>query len=128
APYAARSSLTGGGRARTAHHARARCARLPRIVTEKPSDLTRRELLRGAAVAMPLAATLATAGRAATPHLASSDASPRNVSEAATGAAAPSPSRRMIPAPRAVVVGAGAFGGWTALHLLRNGAKVTLLD
>jgi glycine/D-amino acid oxidase-like deaminating enzyme len=30
--------------------------------------------------------------------------------------------------PKAVVVGAGAFGGWTALHLLRRGAKVTLLD
>lgn len=27
-----------------------------------------------------------------------------------------------------VVVGAGAFGGWTALHLLRAGARVTLLD
>jgi glycine/D-amino acid oxidase-like deaminating enzyme len=27
-----------------------------------------------------------------------------------------------------VVVGAGAFGGWTALHLLRRRAKVTLLD
>ncbi len=26
------------------------------------------------------------------------------------------------------VVGAGAFGGWTALHLLRRGAKVTLID
>jgi monomeric sarcosine oxidase len=26
------------------------------------------------------------------------------------------------------VVGAGAFGGWTALHLLRSGASVTLLD
>lgn len=26
------------------------------------------------------------------------------------------------------VVGAGAFGGWTALHLLRNGARVTLID
>jgi glycine/D-amino acid oxidase-like deaminating enzyme len=26
------------------------------------------------------------------------------------------------------VVGAGAFGGWTALHLLRSGARVTLLD
>lgn len=31
-------------------------------------------------------------------------------------------------APRVVVVGAGAFGGWTALHLLRGGAGVTLLD
>lgn len=30
--------------------------------------------------------------------------------------------------PRVVVVGAGAFGGWTALHLLRAGADVTLVD
>jgi sarcosine oxidase len=29
---------------------------------------------------------------------------------------------------RVAVVGAGAFGGWTALHLLRAGATVTLLD
>lgn len=29
---------------------------------------------------------------------------------------------------RIAVVGAGAFGGWTALHLLRAGAQVTLLD
>jgi glycine/D-amino acid oxidase-like deaminating enzyme len=28
----------------------------------------------------------------------------------------------------AVVVGAGAFGGWTALHLLRLGARVALVD
>lgn len=26
------------------------------------------------------------------------------------------------------MIGAGAFGGWTALHLLQRGAKVTLLD
>lgn len=30
--------------------------------------------------------------------------------------------------PAVVVVGAGAFGGWTALHLLELGARVTLLD
>ena len=30
--------------------------------------------------------------------------------------------------PRVVVVGAGAFGGWTALYLLRHGAQVTLVD
>jgi glycine/D-amino acid oxidase-like deaminating enzyme len=30
--------------------------------------------------------------------------------------------------PRVAVVGAGAFGGWTALHLRRMGADVTLLD
>ncbi len=30
--------------------------------------------------------------------------------------------------PHVVVVGAGAFGGWTALYLLRRDARVTLLD
>jgi glycine/D-amino acid oxidase-like deaminating enzyme len=30
--------------------------------------------------------------------------------------------------PHVAVVGAGAFGGWTALYLLRGGARVTLLD
>jgi glycine/D-amino acid oxidase-like deaminating enzyme len=30
--------------------------------------------------------------------------------------------------PHIAVVGAGAFGGWTALHLLECGARVTLLD
>jgi glycine/D-amino acid oxidase-like deaminating enzyme len=30
--------------------------------------------------------------------------------------------------PHIVVVGAGAFGGWTALYLRRQGARVTLLD
>jgi glycine/D-amino acid oxidase-like deaminating enzyme len=30
--------------------------------------------------------------------------------------------------PHIAVVGAGAFGGWTALHLLERGARVTLLD
>ncbi len=30
--------------------------------------------------------------------------------------------------PRIAVIGAGAFGGWTALHLLRRGARVTLAD
>jgi len=30
--------------------------------------------------------------------------------------------------PHVAVIGAGAFGGWTALYLLRRGAKVTLLD
>lgn len=31
-------------------------------------------------------------------------------------------------APRVTVVGAGAFGGWTALSLLRSGAQVTLVE
>jgi glycine/D-amino acid oxidase-like deaminating enzyme len=30
--------------------------------------------------------------------------------------------------PRIVVIGAGAFGGWTALQLRRRGAQVTLID
>jgi len=30
--------------------------------------------------------------------------------------------------PNLAVIGAGAFGGWTALHLLERGARVTLLD
>ncbi len=30
--------------------------------------------------------------------------------------------------PHLVVVGAGAFGGWTALSLVRQGARVTLID
>ena len=30
--------------------------------------------------------------------------------------------------PHVAVIGAGAFGGWTALHLRENGARVTLLD
>jgi glycine/D-amino acid oxidase-like deaminating enzyme len=32
------------------------------------------------------------------------------------------------PAPHVCVVGAGAFGGWAALHLLREGARVDLFD
>src|SRR5579864_603959 len=30
--------------------------------------------------------------------------------------------------PHVAIIGAGAFGGWTALHLLERGARVTLLD
>lgn len=42
----------------------------------------------------------------------------------------PSPARRRLrrDGPRLVVIGAGAFGGWTALSLLRRGAQVTLVD
>jgi glycine/D-amino acid oxidase-like deaminating enzyme len=34
----------------------------------------------------------------------------------------------MTSEPHIAVIGAGAFGGWTALYLLRGGARVTLLD
>lgn len=35
---------------------------------------------------------------------------------------------RLAPASSVVVVGAGSFGGWTALHLLQSGLQVTLVD
>lgn len=35
---------------------------------------------------------------------------------------------RRAQGPHIVVIGAGAFGGWTALSLLRRGARVTLCD
>ena len=41
------------------------------------------------------------------------------------------PALRQRSAPRRLhvaVIGAGAFGGWTALNLLRSGARVTLVD
>lgn len=50
---------------------------------------------------------------------------------AAGAYAAPASAARVRPAtPSAdiVVIGAGAFGGWTALHLQRMGASVTLVD
>jgi glycine/D-amino acid oxidase-like deaminating enzyme len=34
----------------------------------------------------------------------------------------------MRPKPHIAVIGAGAFGGWTALYLRRRGARVTLID
>jgi glycine/D-amino acid oxidase-like deaminating enzyme len=37
-------------------------------------------------------------------------------------------SHTMSPRNSVIVVGAGAFGGWTALQLLKKGAMVTLLD
>jgi glycine/D-amino acid oxidase-like deaminating enzyme len=50
------------------------------------------------------------------------------MSLAAPCAAAGAPALAQTPGPRVVVVGAGAFGGWTALMLRRAGAQVTLVD
>jgi glycine/D-amino acid oxidase-like deaminating enzyme len=36
--------------------------------------------------------------------------------------------RTMTSKPHIAVIGAGAFGGWSALYLLRGGARVTLVD
>lgn len=44
------------------------------------------------------------------------------------GAATLAANVRAQSGPQITVVGAGAFGGWTALHLLRKGARVTLVD
>ena len=49
----------------------------------------------------------------------------RASSPSSPSSAASSPSRVL---QHVVVIGAGAFGGWTALHLLRRGMRVTLLD
>src|SRR5438067_8697093 len=38
------------------------------------------------------------------------------------------PKTKMPTRTHIVVIGAGAFGGWTALYLLRRGARVTLID
>jgi glycine/D-amino acid oxidase-like deaminating enzyme len=46
----------------------------------------------------------------------------------ATGAYATGGCRAFFPSPDVVVVGAGAFGVWTAYYLRRMGAKVTLVD
>jgi sarcosine oxidase len=47
---------------------------------------------------------------------------------AAFSLAATAVSARKSSGLRVLVVGAGAFGGWTALHLQRSGADVTLVD
>jgi glycine/D-amino acid oxidase-like deaminating enzyme len=70
-------------------------------------ELTRRDFLAGT-----LAASLL--GAAATPSAAQEAPPPPAPTSSGRGSIA--------------VIGAGAFGGWTALHLLRRGAQVTLLD
>src|SRR6266850_261946 len=67
---------------------------------DRMRGLTRRSLLKGGAALVALHAS-------------------RLLSPSAAAASAK---------PRVAVVGAGAFGGWTALHLVRRGARVVLLD
>jgi glycine/D-amino acid oxidase-like deaminating enzyme len=52
----------------------------------------------------------------------------RTFLKAATASVMAAPRLRAQPSSDVVVVGAGAFGGWTALHLLEMGHRVTLLD
>ena len=50
------------------------------------------------------------------------------IAPASAALAARSNEARQRGGPHVVVVGAGAFGGWTAYNLLRRGARVTLVD
>lgn len=78
---------------------------------KKPADTGRRALLKALA---------------AVPALALAGILPLcSAGEAASGASAGRGKRRR---PTVAVVGAGAFGGWSALTLLRKGVRVTLLD
>ncbi len=52
----------------------------------------------------------------------------RTFLKATTASLMAAPIVRAQPAPDVVVVGAGAFGGWTALHLREMGHRVALLD
>jgi sarcosine oxidase len=79
-------------------------------MAEDPTAISRRALLGG------LAATAA-AGLAPPPTAASAAAAP-----------APPPAATAVSGTSVVVVGAGAFGAFTALALRRLGARVTLLD
>lgn len=83
------------------------------VAARTASPLTRRDVVRGALAAGVLAA----GARPAAAGPAESAASGADRSTAAAG-------RR----PHVAVIGAGAFGGWTALWLLRRGARVTLVD
>lgn len=50
------------------------------------------------------------------------------IGDVASVAAQSTAPRRKRPSSRVVVIGAGAFGGWTALHLVERGYDVTLVD
>jgi glycine/D-amino acid oxidase-like deaminating enzyme len=85
---------------------------------------TRRDFLRSATVAA--GGTLGAAGAAAGARAA------RRVAGRAAAQPAPSTDRAstktQASGPHVAVIGAGAFGGWTALMLRRRGARVTLVD
>jgi len=77
--------------------------------------VSRRDFLSAASVPLALGAGGLFAHSAPDSRAAAGDAT-----------AGPAPSARRK--PNVAVIGAGAFGGWTALHLLRRGASVTLVD
>ena len=85
---------------------------------EKPSALDRRRFVKAAA-----------AGAGAVLAGARPEAAGAHAGSASPGPAAPgAPWVRTRQTPDIAVVGAGAFGAWTALHLQQSGAQVTLVD
>jgi glycine/D-amino acid oxidase-like deaminating enzyme len=90
---------------------------MPERPESKPP--TRRAILQGAA-ALSLAGVGAF-GLAGQKEESAMSETPTDPKSAPRGAARPT-------LKKVAVVGAGAFGGWTALHLLRRGVAVTLLD
>ena len=86
-------------------------------MSEGGGDLGRRRFLQGMAGA---GAGLAVGGGSLLGQTAGPDqgSEPRRAPAVRTGQVAPD----------VAVVGAGAFGAWTALHLQRQGARVTLVD
>ena len=82
--------------------------------------MTKRRISRREAIATGLAGAAATAALGAC-----GDGAGNGTAEAPAGSGSASQAGRGV---RAVVIGAGAFGGWTALELLRRGTQVTLVD
>ncbi len=85
----------------------------PASLPSEPSPLDRRDFLRAATLGV---GALAAAGCATTiPAMPVPGIAPTRL-DTGTGAG------------HVVVVGAGAWGGWTAYHLRRRGARVTMID
>ncbi len=88
------------------------------MAENEPSLASQCLVSRRAACKLGLAAMVTAAGGNALGGLAPATAS-QNIGQAP---------KSMNNKPHIAVVGAGAFGGWTALYLLRGGARVTLVD
>ena len=92
---------------------------------EPATSLDRRDFLKIAG-AEALLITAASSANAQDPTR--KPAPGRRTRSLRSGQATDAGRRTVKPAPDIVVIGAGAFGGWTAYHLRRMGAKVTLVD
>jgi sarcosine oxidase len=88
------------------------------FATLRPAQHSTAKISRRHAVKLGLAAAMTAAGGKRLGGLASPGA------DQDTGKS----SKSMSTKPHIAVIGAGAFGGWTARYLLRGGARVTLVD